>query len=349
MVLLAFFTLLTLLRFAWCWSLFRAFLANLNSVVLGRYFARIPEFGGGGGPVWIREVKLMSLATAINSCIALHNLEIVQNTPGAYTTKYIGELQRFLSPATGTGSRLDFIRAYEQFRITASDIATTLGREILRKYWLTNELPFVGASASESNGEPTAKKMEAAKEDKLMAVASSNRVELKTLTAAVGKMQSFFLESHTSPAQTVQTAEEEAPSAAAYECASKYVALHYSAYIGYVLHQLQNLLLCCVISFVVLVLALNSFSFQSPQAIFYLVSIGLVVGGCIVLAAFAQMERDPILSRLSGTPEGELGKDFYVRALTYGALPVLTVLSTQFPAIARYVTTWAQPVSAALR
>jgi hypothetical protein len=134
----------------------------------------------------------------------------------------------------------------------------------------------------------------------------------------------------------------------AYEQAAKFVALHYSAYIGYALHQLRNLLLCCIACFVLLVGALNSFSFQAPQTIFHLLSAGLVVGGCVVLVIFAQMERDPIPSRLSGTAEGELGKDFYIRALAYGALPVLSVLSAQFPAISRYVTEWIQPASAAL-
>jgi hypothetical protein len=135
----------------------------------------------------------------------------------------------------------------------------------------------------------------------------------------------------------------------AYEYAGRYVALQYSVYIGYVLHQLQNLLLCAIVCFVLIVAALNSFSFQAPDAMFRFLMVTLAVSAVVVLVVLAQMERDPILSRLSGTPEGELGKDFYIRALAYGALPVLTILSTQFPAISRFVSAWVQPAAAGLR
>ncbi|HZS53538.1 MAG TPA: hypothetical protein VFA65_03985 [Bryobacteraceae bacterium] len=352
LLLLAFYTLVSFLRFGRCWSLLRAFLVNLNSVVIGRYFMRVPEFGGSG-PVWIREVKLMSLATAINSCIALHNLEIIQKTPAAYTKDYIGALQNFLCPNGGKGSRLDFICAYEKFRLAASRIATTLGEQILRPYWGKNKLPFVSVAAADEANETAEPKTHSAAEDVFDAVRTGKQGQLKSLTAAVGKIQSFLLESHTAHAQVAVAAspvknEVSSVSTDAYEQAAKFMALHYSAYVGYALHQLQNLLLCCVACFVLLVGALNSFSFQAPQTIFHLLSAGLIVGGCLVLLVFAQMERDPILSRLSGTAEGELGKDFYIRALAYGALPVFSVLTAQFPAISRYITDWIQPASAAL-
>ena len=92
----------------------------------------------------------------------------------------------------------------------------------------------------------------------------------------------------------------------------------------------------------------NSYSFQAPQAITRFLIIGLIGAGIIVVRAFAQIERDPILSRLSGTAEGELGKDFYIRVISYGALPILTVLSTQFPSISRFLLSWAQPTLEAL-
>jgi hypothetical protein len=350
LLLLAFYTLLTFLRFGRCWSLLRAFLVNLNSVVIGRYFMRVPEFGGSG-PVWIREVKLMSLATSVNSCIALHNLELIQRTPAAYTKDYIGALQNFLCPNNGKGTRLDFICAYEKFRLMASRIATALGEKVLRPYWGKNKLPFVGLADSDDNNETAGQKARPAGEEVFAAIDSGKQSELKSITMAVGKIQSFIPESYTAHAQAVAspaTTEVDPVSTEAYEQAAKFVALHYSAYIGYALHQLQNLLLCCMACFVLLVGALNSFSFQAPQTIFHMLSVTLIIGGCAVLLAFAQMERNPILSRLSGTAEGELGKDFYIRALTYGALPVLSVLASEFPSISRYVTDWIQPASAAL-
>jgi len=150
-----------------------------------------------------------------------------------------------------------------------------------------------------------------------------------------------------------QTSSVGAPAAAVnvegYETASKYVALQYSVFIAYALRHIQNLLLCSVLSFVFLVLALNSFSFQAPQAISRLMLWALLVGGIVVVRVLAQIERNPIVSRISGNEEGALGKDFYLRVITYGALPVLTVLGTQFPSVARFLTSWAEPTLEALK
>jgi hypothetical protein len=104
-----------------------------------------------------------------------------------------------------------------------------------------------------------------------------------------------------------------------------------------------------VLSFVLLVLALNSFSFQTPQAISRLMLVGLVVGGIVVVRTLAQIERNPIVSRISGTEEGALGKDFYLQIITYGALPVLAVIGTQFPSVARLLTFWGPQTISALK
>ncbi len=149
-----------------------------------------------------------------------------------------------------------------------------------------------------------------------------------------------------------KTADEEKPEKtedSAYRYAMKFVVLQYAAFIGYVLRQLQNLLLCSVLGFVLVVLVLNSYAFQAPQTITRFLILGLIAAGLIVVRALAQMEKDPILSRLSGTAEGELGKDFYIRALGYGALPILTVVSSQFPAVSQFLMSWAAPTLEALK
>jgi hypothetical protein len=61
------------------------------------------------------------------------------------------------------------------------------------------------------------------------------------------------------------------------------------------------------------------------------------------------MDRDAILSRLTETKANELGKNFFLRMLQFGALPLLTLVTTQFPAIGRIVSSWLQPALQALR
>jgi hypothetical protein len=61
------------------------------------------------------------------------------------------------------------------------------------------------------------------------------------------------------------------------------------------------------------------------------------------------MERNTILSRIAGSTEGKLNKGFYLRLMSYGALPVLGILASQFPAISNFLFSWVQPALEALR
>jgi hypothetical protein len=45
------------------------------------------------------------------------------------------------------------------------------------------------------------------------------------------------------------------------------------------------------------------------------------------------MHRDPILSRITDTTPNELGLDFYIRIISFGAVPVLTWLAYNFPTL----------------
>lgn len=48
-----------------------------------------------------------------------------------------------------------------------------------------------------------------------------------------------------------------------------------------------------------------------------------------------QVHRDPILNRITGAHPDELGLAFYVRIVSLGVVPLLTLLSIHFPAIGR--------------
>ena len=131
--------------------------------------------------------------------------------------------------------------------------------------------------------------------------------------------------------------------------ASKFVALRFVEYIRYVLLQLRGLLSFVTAGFILCLLALNSYPFQSEYLAGWAVTgIFLVLGSGVVLA-FAQMHRDAILSRITSTPTGRLGKGFYLRVASFGALPLLTVVASQFPAAGRFLFSWVQPTLEALR
>jgi hypothetical protein len=52
--------------------------------------------------------------------------------------------------------------------------------------------------------------------------------------------------------------------------------------------------------------------------------------GIGIIWVFSQMHRNRILSRIADTNAHELGMDFYLRILTFGAISVLAWLAYQF-------------------
>jgi hypothetical protein len=65
--------------------------------------------------------------------------------------------------------------------------------------------------------------------------------------------------------------------------------------------------------------------------------------GSGVIWVFAQMHRNPILSRITDTRPNELGWDFYFRVISLGAFPVFAWLAYQFPDIGSMISKFLQP------
>lgn len=131
--------------------------------------------------------------------------------------------------------------------------------------------------------------------------------------------------------------------------AEEYVAIRYISMIRAVLANLRCVIAFVSISFALAVVAWNSYPFQPRQKLDWFFTALLLLLGVSVVWVFAQMHRNPILSRVTDTKENELGFDFYLRVATFGALPVLTWLASQFPDIAATVYRFIAPVEPALK
>jgi hypothetical protein len=71
----------------------------------------------------------------------------------------------------------------------------------------------------------------------------------------------------------------------------------------------------------------------------------LVLTGAPVVLAFLEMERNAVLSWLTDTNAGRVEKGtFLLRVISFGILPLLSVLASHFPSIGQYVFSWVQPV-----
>ncbi|MDP8982181.1 MAG: hypothetical protein M3O35_16510 [Acidobacteriota bacterium] len=125
--------------------------------------------------------------------------------------------------------------------------------------------------------------------------------------------------------------------------AEEFVVLRYLHYIRYAMLQLRNLLTLISGGFILITLSLNSYPFQSVQMIRGMVTVSFVILGLGIVSMFVQMDRDAILSRITNTKAGKIGSGFYVRLITVGGLPLLTVLASHFPSIGRFLLSWVRP------
>jgi hypothetical protein len=137
----------------------------------------------------------------------------------------------------------------------------------------------------------------------------------------------------------------------AYQCrllAEEFVALRFVGLIHYESAQLKNLVVFLGIGFVLAVLAVGSYPFLAARQCVWSLAAVFVVFGAAIIVSFAQMDRDAVLSRLSGTVAGQLDWSFYLRALSYGGLPLLTLLASQFPSLGHSLLAWLEPALNAL-
>jgi hypothetical protein len=124
---------------------------------------------------------------------------------------------------------------------------------------------------------------------------------------------------------------------------AEFLALRFVAYIRYASLQMRTLLTFISFGFVVALLALVVYPFQQRQTISWALIAGFGVLTAGIIAVFADMDKDAILSRLSGTATGKLDAQFFWRVAAFGTFPVITVLASQFPSISHFLFSWVRP------
>ncbi|MEG9436484.1 hypothetical protein JAO29_09950 [Edaphobacter sp. HDX4] len=125
--------------------------------------------------------------------------------------------------------------------------------------------------------------------------------------------------------------------------AEEFLAIRYVALIRTVLVNIRHLMVFVSAAFVLAIVAWNSYPFQPRQLIDWCLTILMLGLSAGFIWVFAQMHRDPILSRITSTTPNQLGSDFYIRLVTFGAVPVLTWLAYQFPEIGGSILRMLQP------
>lgn len=115
--------------------------------------------------------------------------------------------------------------------------------------------------------------------------------------------------------------------------AEEFLAMRYAALIRAILAQMRYLLLFITVALVLIMLAVNSYPFQPKQAIDWCITGFFLSFSAGIVLLLAQMHRNPLLSRITDKSAHELGMDFYLRVATFGVVPLITWLATQYPSI----------------
>jgi hypothetical protein len=125
--------------------------------------------------------------------------------------------------------------------------------------------------------------------------------------------------------------------------AEQFLCVLYANFILVVLIRIRSLVLAIGGVYILLLLAVSVYPFEPKMVIRWLLIALLLYIVAIVGLVYAAMHRDPILSMLTDTKPGELGFDFWVRMLSFVALPLFSLVVAQFPEMNSLITSWLEP------
>lgn len=295
------------------------FTTSLDTLPLGRAFIQ-PSRSGGNRPIWVQRFNLQSLDVYTGSMLVLHDMRLQVGRTSQRELDWLSQwsqlyrrlIENLLAVNRHRG-RKELSGQREELCCFGKVLACRIWESILQPAWASQ--PLVGRLADAST--------ELTKE----AAAGSSTV------------------THSRP----QPLEIPGDPKSLSDLAETFVALHYSPFLLYAVKQIQNLLWFPSIGFVLLLLAMKSYNFQSPHIIDRCLLILFVVIAGVLCLCMVEMERDPILSRLAGSKPGELNASFYLNLCRYGALPILGLLASQFPTISNFLLSWMQPALEALQ
>jgi hypothetical protein len=143
--------------------------------------------------------------------------------------------------------------------------------------------------------------------------------------------------------------EEEKEPSLSTRLAERFVALVYLNFILVVLLRMRTLGIAVAGLYVFLLLSVDSYPFEPRTALRSAAILLLMFIVGIVGYVCGQAHRDSILSLVTQTKPGELGMQFWLRMGTLFALPLISLLVSQFPSLNNALFSWLEPAVNALK
>jgi hypothetical protein len=125
-----------------------------------------------------------------------------------------------------------------------------------------------------------------------------------------------------------------------------FFAVRMVAYLRPVLSHMRDALLASMVSGLLILAAVRTYAFEPQQLLSFGLWGALLVAVAVTLWVFVEMDRNPTLSTIGGTEPGQVTFDrhFLLNVSTYGLIPVLGVLISQFPQVGRLFAEWFNPL-----
>lgn len=145
---------------------------------------------------------------------------------------------------------------------------------------------------------------------------------------------------------TLERARPRLPSGEVAAEIDRFVALRVVSWIRYVFAHLRFSLISAMACGLFVLVGVSAYAFQPKRYLSFGLWVFLLAGSLLALRIFVRMDRNAILSAIGGTEAGKVSFDrtFFSNLLTYGGIPVLGVVLTQFPAVGSLLGDWLQPL-----
>jgi hypothetical protein len=305
--------LLTCVHIRLLWRSLQSFLASLSMLPFARSF-RPTDRSGADSPIWVRRLNLRSIDVRVQAMYVLHNMTILVPDALGLDPSHATYLLGLKTMTEYYGQRIQ-----ELLKVDRRSREDTL--------YLTKAMRF----ASELIAEETL--------EFLRDFWKAKPLVGPEIAENPGAGAESVAKQPTAPSPLDELA----------GLAQRFVTLHYSSFILYGVRQIQNLLLFLSSGFVLLMISLNCYTIQAPQSIGRLLMILFVILGAATFSCLAGLERDTLLSRISGSDPGKFNSGFYLKLASYGGLPVLSVLASEFPSISNFLLSWVEPTLEAFK
>lgn len=125
-----------------------------------------------------------------------------------------------------------------------------------------------------------------------------------------------------------------------------YFAVRIVSYVRHCFLQMRNCLVVALVCGVFTLIAVTTYAFEPKQFFSLTLWIVLVAAVAMTMWIFVQMDRNGTLSAIGGSDAGKVTFDrvFLANVFTYGVIPLLSVVATQFPNLSTYLFRWLNPV-----